>query len=325
MSVERRDIERLRYWQGQTLASRDLRDQLAHDASLRWWHNRTIHDAWGIVEGLVARVAGGKVRVSPGIAYDCFGRELILASRRTVALPPSGPADRAWLLLLRAASKALTARTPSQPTVELVWKAAGAVLDPRLGVPLARGRYDDEIFELEPIEHGASRGAGAVTRPRLGSGATVRGRTDWRPWVDRVFDIGVVGGIEVEIDTSAAGFERAPCYFAWLHGPRLLGVEAGSPGTSGLAGLARIGFERVLRARPDGFVFNLVFPPAPRFQLFALEPRAAVIAAPSGVAALHLARRELSVCWLGIEARVPTAAGSKAASGERRATDCRER
>src|SRR5262249_23851380 len=49
---EQRDLERLRYWQGQMLRSRDFRDQAAQQAELRWWHNRALHNAYGVVAGL---------------------------------------------------------------------------------------------------------------------------------------------------------------------------------------------------------------------------------------------------------------------------------
>src|ERR1035438_517824 len=54
--VERRELERLRYWQGQMLRSRDFRDDGAIEAQRRWWHNRALHAAFGINYGL--QVAG---------------------------------------------------------------------------------------------------------------------------------------------------------------------------------------------------------------------------------------------------------------------------
>src|SRR5690606_23425466 len=45
--------ERQRYWHGQLLRSTDLGDQLVQEAQLRWWHNRAIHNAYGVVAGLV--------------------------------------------------------------------------------------------------------------------------------------------------------------------------------------------------------------------------------------------------------------------------------
>ena len=85
--------QRLRYWQGQMLKSRDFRDQATVVAQLRWWHNRALHNAYGVREGLtVTPVEGRKfVRVMCGVAYDCYGRELILQTTREIPLPATGP------------------------------------------------------------------------------------------------------------------------------------------------------------------------------------------------------------------------------------------
>src|SRR5918912_56411 len=77
------EIERLRYWQGQKLGSRDFRDQALIEAQLRWWHNRALHNAFGVSRGLqVTRVpdadAFTALSVARGLAYDCYGRELLL-------------------------------------------------------------------------------------------------------------------------------------------------------------------------------------------------------------------------------------------------------
>src|SRR5437879_8729158 len=87
--VEARDLERLRYWHGQMLRSRDFRDQLAIDAQLRWWHNQAIHHAFGVAIGFEVRENKQQhsVLVEPGLAYDCFGREIVLSHNRLLAVP----------------------------------------------------------------------------------------------------------------------------------------------------------------------------------------------------------------------------------------------
>lgn len=73
------ELERLRYRQGQRLLSRDFQDQAAIEAQLRWWHNRALHNAYGIAQGLEPTLSGTDsrvVRIASGVAYDCFGREL---------------------------------------------------------------------------------------------------------------------------------------------------------------------------------------------------------------------------------------------------------
>jgi hypothetical protein len=292
--TERAGIERLRYWQGQTLRSRDLNDQLAYDASLRWWHNRAIHDTWGVFFGLRPRVDGQEVIVGPGLAYDCFGRELILSRSRGIALPRSGE-GQVWLLVLRAAAAAPGPRPP----VALVWTKPWPVLPPRFGVPLAHGRLVAGAFRLEVSERRPS--IRPVSRPRLGSGATVRGRTDWRAWTLPRGSF-PVGGIEVRIDTTAAGFEHTPCYFASLQGDAFARLGGR---------YVLVSFARVVQATPTSFVYSLWLPLAASQGDLALGRSFAVAAAAQSIGVVELARRELSVCWLGIECRTSTLASEK--------------
>src|SRR5439155_6053236 len=49
-STEKRNLERVRYWQGQMLRSRDFNDIHATEEQRRWWHNRALHDAYGIYQ-----------------------------------------------------------------------------------------------------------------------------------------------------------------------------------------------------------------------------------------------------------------------------------
>jgi hypothetical protein len=89
--VNPRELQRLRYTPGQDLLSRDFRDQGRFDEQLRWWHNRAMHGAFGVRAGLrvqpVETAPQPRVEVSPGLAYDSFGRELILFSRERAACP----------------------------------------------------------------------------------------------------------------------------------------------------------------------------------------------------------------------------------------------
>ena len=89
-TLHRRDLERLQYWQGQTLRSRDARDQTRLDAQRRQLHNRALHATDGIAFGLQVQLVAAdpkRVEVSCGLAYDLRGRELILQRSRRVPLP----------------------------------------------------------------------------------------------------------------------------------------------------------------------------------------------------------------------------------------------
>ena len=75
------DIQRLRHVPRELLRSRDFRDQAAASEQLRWWHNRALHDAFGVASGMSAALAAdaASVLVQPGVAYDRVGRELLSA------------------------------------------------------------------------------------------------------------------------------------------------------------------------------------------------------------------------------------------------------
>src|ERR1035438_9079967 len=97
-----RELERLQYWQGQMLRSRDFRDDGAIEAQRRWWHNRAVHAAFGVNYGL--QVTGDAstgtlvLTVPCGLAYDCFGRELILKKDATAPALPQGTAAQTLVI-----------------------------------------------------------------------------------------------------------------------------------------------------------------------------------------------------------------------------------
>jgi hypothetical protein len=70
-------IERVNYFERQFLRVEDFQDEQSYQVSMRRRHNIS-HHTWGIVEGLEPQLAEGSLVVSPGLAIDGFGRELIL-------------------------------------------------------------------------------------------------------------------------------------------------------------------------------------------------------------------------------------------------------
>jgi hypothetical protein len=72
---------------------------MAYEAMLRRLHLRGLHDTWGVALGLrLARGKDGKAAlVTPGMAYDCLGRELLLADGFALQAPtrPAGNAGAA--------------------------------------------------------------------------------------------------------------------------------------------------------------------------------------------------------------------------------------
>jgi hypothetical protein len=230
--LEKRKLERVRYWQGQMLRSRDFRDLEAVEAQRRWWHNRALHNAYGISEGLhsslVASASPAAVQISPGVAYDVFGRELILERRQTIPLPanlPQGLIGSVSLLLrykspsgdLRPNEISEICWTQSKSirpgTIEFSWKLTSN-LRPEYGVPVFAVYYTAGSRAVRPDLNFTRAAPRPLASPNLATGSTIPGNTAWEPWMFEDFTLGV----QTWIDTSAAGFPRVPCYFAWLEG-----------------------------------------------------------------------------------------------------------
>lgn len=298
------DIERFRYWQGQMLRSRDLRGQMRVEAELRWWHNRALHSAYGVRSGFVVTAVSDSgslvaVRVDCGVAYDCYGRELVLQTPRELTLPQigRGPVSRAILLARYKESSTSLQRHDAarghRPLEEpdFAW-VVGSNIDPALGVPLARLSYQSSE-DAPTLEEGflfpTSR---PYARPRVGSGATVPGDTRWEPWVENItllIEPVASLGMQVTVDTSAAGFTETPCYFAWLGGT--------------LWDRSNVEFfpfplAHVDREETRRFRFRLWLPPV----VMALGARLREANSEFADEFINYAREHgLHVCWLGIQ------------------------
>src|SRR5712692_10775952 len=240
------ELERLRYWQGQRLRARDFRDQTAIEAQLRWWHNRALHNAFGVSLGLAVSpvLVSGQltaVRVTCGLAYDCFGRQLILQETREIPVPatPSQGNQRAtkMTLLMRYKEAAQFPRRNDlamacppcsgslfQEEPDFVWQLGDRV-QVTDGVPLARVSYDNQLAVFD--QQFAAPISRPLARPHLASGATIPEHTVWEPWLIELSERPFPIGAQTKVDTSAAGFTRTPCYFAWLQGS--LEDEKGQP------------------------------------------------------------------------------------------------
>jgi hypothetical protein len=218
---DRRELQRLRYWQGQTLRSQDFRDQLAIEAQLRWWHNRALHNAFGVASGFGVTLTDRSVVIHPGVAYDAFGRELIHTHDRAEVIPS---ATESMTLLARYKETSSFPRKShvagmclpvtgslleEQP--QFTWKSSAAV-GVRDGVPLARVKLDDGTPALD--RDFAVRLSRPLARPYVARGATIPGATAVEVWNLS----SNARGLQVKVDTSAAGFTEVPHYFAWLQG-----------------------------------------------------------------------------------------------------------
>jgi hypothetical protein len=283
------DLQRQRWVPDQLLRGRDLRDQQATSDQLRWWHNRAVHEAFGVAGGFQATLAGEEVTVEPGVAYDCFGQPLRLLTRRSVDLPES---PGRFTLLARPG-------TSGHGEPELVWRETRG-LDRRDGVPVARLRFSGTTPQLEPVPSGTRPLAG----PRLGWGSTPSDGTAWEPWHTlgpawEWFVDDTVVGLQVTVDTSAAGFSEVPCYFAWLQWPRVGSTQLN------YWLYVQLGFQYVEEPAIDRFVFRVLLLPF-AVEFLRLRPGVPRVLSREGDGGEGLvsfaAGQRLSVCWLGVQA-----------------------
>lgn len=73
---------RVNYFDKQFLRVNEFTDEQLYQLALRRRHNVTLH-SWGIVSGLDISQETGGFSVSPGLAIDGYGREVLLAGKQT--------------------------------------------------------------------------------------------------------------------------------------------------------------------------------------------------------------------------------------------------
>ncbi len=83
-------FERNNYYYGKLMTTRDFQKEQEYFNEKRWLINRTVN-GWGVVCGLdVETIDGDKesVMVTPGLAIDCCGREILVCENKKVSLKP---------------------------------------------------------------------------------------------------------------------------------------------------------------------------------------------------------------------------------------------
>src|SRR5215467_4191014 len=201
-----RELERVTYWEGQMLRAGDFLEIQRVEDQRRWWHNRSIHHAYGVYQGFEAKPIGtSSVEVLPGVAYDCFGRELILECAATIqyALEPLTAGNERTLLVRykkpesRRQTDAIAAiccfcdGRSSSGNIEFVWiDAPRHSLGPKEGVLLGRLTAQGERLKglITPPRQRP------LSRPHLATGSTVPGNTSWEPWDFSFPQYAVTGG-----------------------------------------------------------------------------------------------------------------------------------
>ena len=321
---EKRKLERVRYWQGQLLKSRDFLDIEAAEGQHRWWHNRALHNAYGVADGLVCSLvpstASPTVSVSPGLAYDVFGHELILEKAVSVPVPSFISPGLVEVFYLVVRYQPVSGSLARDRDSEVCWTsgcvAAGTVefvVKPSDGFKVSDGvvvcalNYrNGGLAGQIPFAPVATQ---PLSRPLLASGTTIPGNTPWEPWAPTYFFddaedalLPLVIGVQTWIDTSAAGFTQVPCYFASLQGPLW------NPQTQQL--LPAI-FPSIAEESLTGFYFRLwlrvVAPSFNRIVGVELLSLAAVSSARKGLVTdaptflVFAQQQELYVSWIGCQ------------------------
>lgn len=304
-------LERPAFAHGQRLLPEDLNGLLHYHQQVRWLHNRTLHD-WGIALGLGVSGSKGEreVVVEPGYALDCDGHDLILCEPVTLQVPPvAGMEDgspRTYLLtaswledeaLRRAESRGGVCegggavRLVEAPLVR--WQDPSNVsvpegrFRPGLDVVLASAQVKDCRLAAD-LSGALRRSARLECTPYVATGRTAPASTVWRT----ASVSGRAVGIETDVNTEEAGFQRTPYYIATVEGPRLLSA-AGSAGAALVDGLAS-----VLSASPTGFTLRVTLPRDLNAGTYPLNPAASLGGGLPGRLRTEL---EWRVVWLGLE------------------------
>jgi hypothetical protein len=82
-------LKRVRFFQGQLLSANDFQAEQEYWLEKQRRHNRTVH-GYGVVSGLNVSVADNIVSVSPGMAFDRRGNELVVPQCLRLSLGPPG-------------------------------------------------------------------------------------------------------------------------------------------------------------------------------------------------------------------------------------------
>jgi hypothetical protein len=232
MPNDSHSFERLAYRAGQLLTAHDLREQKSNEDRLRWLHVVGLHGTWGIVWGLTVsgNIGDRMLTVAPGYAVDQQGRDLPVAGEMKIPLPVV--VEPATLVLTLSYKRDAEFRQYSQ----LLQVCLGEGGSRPLEQPLFSWRQPTEVCfssEIPLVKVEVVGGALAnfldlrarrYTRresiPTIGWGNTEPGTTGWKtedqsqspsPDLKSLW-------LQIQVDTSEAGFTQTPYYFAFLCG-----------------------------------------------------------------------------------------------------------
>jgi hypothetical protein len=316
MSVfdDTRSVERPKFFDGQQLFAADLDGIASFNRSMRWLHNRSLHQA-GVGNGFAV---GGKrgdreVCVQPGYALDSDGREIILLDTHVEPVPPvagepdggsaffdlavSYPSDdeleevetRAGVCVPRGA-----VRLREEPVfcwVRLIRDVNGRLravskkqaLEIQNGTAIVLARAEVLSCQLNAdLDVAIRRLARPPRQPRLACGTELAA---WEQWPAAGGEW--VYGVTAPVDTGSGRFRQTPRYAARIEGVRPLEIPIDIEfGTNMVLDLPAY----VQDPDPDGFVCNVPLIAFPND-----------LSDPLPQSFLDGARLAWRVTWLGIE------------------------
>lgn len=89
-------FERNNYYFGKLMRAQDFQTEQSYFNEKRWLINRMVN-GWGVVCGLDVEIVYGngnekdKIKIEPGLAIDCFGREILVCEPQFIPIIPEAP------------------------------------------------------------------------------------------------------------------------------------------------------------------------------------------------------------------------------------------
>jgi hypothetical protein len=207
------EFGRARFEHGQRLSAGDLNAAVDAELASGSCHVVGAHNTWGIVLGLDAVLRDSEVVISRGVAYDAWGRTLVVP----MAARLDTPSDTA-IVVARWDTGAVAIRALDPADVR-----------PGRDIPLAL------IKSANELEYGVRRCARTRARPRIAAGHVTT----------RLAYSDTMNVREVKIDSRVGGFVGTPSYavstvgnFTLLPGLGPL-VSIAEPGADGFTAVVR--------------------------------------------------------------------------------------
>jgi hypothetical protein len=164
-----RPLKRVNYFAGQLLTEADLTAEQEYQRDVWRRHNRCFH-GWGVVCGLDVTARNSEISITPGLALDCQGDEIVLPAPSKLYAPTHSPGVTLLYVLIKAEEELIDPVPGPGATTEYsrAIERPHLVLDPKdptsghvrgqghgkacgsvHGVPLARVKWERRRWRLD--------------------------------------------------------------------------------------------------------------------------------------------------------------------------------